>query len=429
MPDHPYTFPWALDEPMSPNPAANGPPTGAHQPSQILSSLDIARLETSFKTLLDAREERLKNSIHKRVQTLMDKVQESHSKVIEAAEAVLKDRKKDRTEQARMSMIPPPHQLIQAPSKEQWDTLMDDIQRIHERLNELTERFADVADEPPDGNLPDVTEIPPGNEQFIRDAGADADPHVRVDAGLDAVDSDVGVDGDVDAGLDADVNAEGDLEYTRDGVFKLYVSLHGEVNFTSGVVGQLTILDDITLTIEPSPQPPHSQLIDPSTMGSEATLPAPQFQDMATDVNRYQLPGQQCYPSPVSQARGDSREMSMSQEPTPQLGQGYSLQAIGGGAYSHAFNCGESSVQTVCPQDIEPFPRPMSTSSSSSLSSLTSLSSLSTISPQKVTGKRRRSPSKIPIIGAKRNRAISLKPSNISWPELIPRRPGMPSQV
>lgn len=412
MPVPPYTLTWALDKP-TPHHAdslstVSGAPskTEAPQSPQSLSPLDILRLETVFKALLDAQEERLKNSIHKRVQALMDQVQESHSKVIEAAEAVLKDRKKDRAEQARKSMAPP--QLIppsSGASKQEWDALMGDIQRIDKRLNDLTERFVGVADEPPDENI----------------AGT-----IGFSSGKQASDSNAGVDVNADADADADADL-GEFEYTGDGMFNCHAFLqsHADMNLPLGVVGEpnnFTMSYDIISAgsvLEPLPLPPQFQSLDPNIQRSEA--PA--------STHPYQLPGQQCYPSPVSQTHVDgvqSREASTSQEPTPRVDHNYPFQSMDGkvafSTYFDAFSSGESAVQTVRPQDVEPFPRFASTSS------LSSLSSLSTISPQKVTGKRRRSPP-TRAVSAKRNRSISLKTSSISWPTLIPHQPGIAPQV
>jgi hypothetical protein len=220
MPNPAYTLTWALDEPMSHNAdatsSAPSAPTEPQPSSRSLSPLDITCLETAFKALLDAQEERLKHSIHKRIQALMDKVQESHSKVIEAAEAVLKDRKKDRAEQARMSMassqlIPAP---VSGPSKQEWDVLMDDIQRIHERLNDLTEHFAGVADEPLDGDLAGVPEFSPRKQEFANNANVDAYAY-----------ADAGVDVDVDADVDVDVDAWEEFKYPGDGMFKRHALL------------------------------------------------------------------------------------------------------------------------------------------------------------------------------------------------------------
>src|ERR1700733_6277343 len=231
MPNLPYALTWALDEPMSSNPANNASSASreTHQPSQTVSSTDLSRLEAVFKTLLDAQEERLKHSIHKRIQTLLDKIQESHAKVIEAAEAVLKDRKKDRAEQARMSVAPQPQPAIASapvplkggPSKEQWDALMDEIQCIHERLNFLTERFVGVADEPPDGNLSGDTQIPlgePGGDESTGDMGAYTDADDGAEGEPEYASTEPGEDestGDMGVNTDADMGAEGGPEYAR----------------------------------------------------------------------------------------------------------------------------------------------------------------------------------------------------------------------
>ena len=188
-----------------------------------------------------------------------------------------------------------------------------------------------------------------------------------------------------------------------------------------------SVVEPLTLPYRQSPPP------DPISLRSEATPLPPHFHDTPTGINSYQLPDQKYYPSPISQANTDnpqSRDMSMSQEPTLSVDQRYPFQAIdsGMGMYSEAFSSWESSVPTtVRPQDVELVPRIASTSS------LSSLSSLSTISPQPVTGKRRRSPSRTPkaAIGDEKRRrsALPLKSSGISWPKLIPHKPDMPPQV
>jgi len=214
---------------MSSNPASDASSASreTHQPSQTVSSTDLARLETVFKALLDAQEERLKRSIHKRIQTLLDKIQESHAKVIDAAEAVLKDRKKDRAEQVRMSVAPQPLPVIApapvplagGPSKGQWDALMDEIQWIHGRLDFLTDRFAGVADGPPDGSFSGDTQIPlgePSGGDSTGDMGVYTDANMDVEGEPEYASTEPGGDestGDMGVNTDADMGAEGEPEY------------------------------------------------------------------------------------------------------------------------------------------------------------------------------------------------------------------------